>query len=284
MSGESRPGCTRLQRSRSAPFRITGRSLAPGLDAGPRGPTPPPDPPAPMDQPPVPDRPLLFLDYDGTLAPLVDDPAAAVPHPEIPDLLVALAAAHEVVIVTGRDLGALLGASMGAGPHLPAVGLHGAEEGLSDGTVEARAVDTHARALRALRLAVPALEGVVVEDKGAAFAVHYRHAPDREAAVEALEGWAAGVPDGLVPIWGKDVVELRAEGVSKGTAVARIAAAHPDRTPVYLGDDVTDEDAFRALQALRQPAVTVKVGEGETVAGHRLESVEAVVAYLRRFL
>ncbi len=123
-----------------------------------------------------------------------------------------------------------------------------------------------------------------MEDKGGAFAVHYRMAPDPDAARRALEAWADGVPDGLEPIWGKFVLELRPAGVSKGTAVARIAAEHPDRTPVYLGDDVTDEDAFRALQALRQPSVTVKVGEGETVAGHRLPDVEAVVAYLRGFL
>lgn len=230
---------------------------------------------------PVPARPLLFLDYDGTLAPIVDDPAHAVPHPAVPDLVAELGRRHEVVIVTGRDLAAL--ATL-LGGRTQAVGLHGAEEGWSDGTVEARATESHADALRHLRNAVPLGDGIVVEDKGAAFAVHYRAAPDPEAARAALETWVQAVPTGLVPIWGKRVVELRADGVSKGTAVARIATAHPDRTPVYLGDDVTDEDAFAALQALRQQTVTVKVGEGKTVAGHRLPDVEAVVAYLRRFL
>jgi len=233
--------------------------------------------------PPVPPCSLLFLDYDGTLAPVVDDPAAAEPHPAVPDLRAELAELHEVVVVTGRDLGAL-GRLLGPALRIRAVGLHGAEEGWTDGTIDARSVETHAEALRALRLALPDVEGVAIEDKGGTFAVHYRHAPDWEAARAALETWAEAVPHGLVPIWGKAVVELRAEGISKGTAVAALAAEHPDRTPVYLGDDVTDEDAFRALQALRQPAVTVKVGEGETVAGHRLPDVEAVVAYLRRFL
>ncbi len=232
--------------------------------------------------PPVPDRPLLFLDYDGTLAPIVDDPAAAGPHPEVPDLLVALAEAHPVVIVTGRAL-AMLGTFL-PGTRVRAVGLHGSEEGWTDGTVETRAGEEHADALRRLRDAVPEVEGVRVEPKGATFAVHYRHAPDWGAARAALETWAEDVPAGLTPIWGKAVVELRPDGVSKGTAVARIAAEHPDRTPVYLGDDVTDEDAFRALQALRQTTVTVKVGEGETAAGHRLPDVDAVVAYLRRYL
>lgn len=230
---------------------------------------------------PVPDRPLLFLDFDGTLAPIVADPAAAAPHPAVPDLLAALAEAHEVVVVTGRDLEAL-GRLLGV--RVRAVGLHGAERGWADGEVEQQAGSEHADLLRDLRAAVPEVDGVVVEDKGAAFAVHYRHAPDWDVARLALEQWAEVVPDGLTPIWGKAVVELRPAGVSKGTAVTEIAAAHPDRTPVYLGDDVTDEDAFVALQALRQPAVTVKVGEGETAAGHRLPDVEAVVAYLRRFV
>ena len=137
--------------------------------------------------------------------------------------------------------------------------------------------------MRALRAAVPDVAGVRVEDKGAAFAVHYRGAPDEGAARAALEAWAEAVPAGLVPIWGKAVVELRADGVSKGVAVAAIAAEHPGRTPVYLGDDVTDEDAFAALAALGRDAVTVKVGDGDTAAGWRLADVEAVVAYLRQF-
>lgn len=236
--------------------------------------------------PPVPDRPLLFLDYDGTLAPIVDDPAAAHPHADVPDLLAALVEAHPVVVVTGRDLaalGRLLVDGSGAPVAVRAVGLHGVEEG-RPGTVERRAGEEHQAALDRLRAAVPDEEGIRVEDKGAAFAVHYRHASDERAAREALEAWAADAPETLATIWGKAVVELRPADVSKGTAVAAIAAEHPDRTPVYLGDDVTDEDAFLALQALRQPAVTVKVGEGETAAGHRLPDVDAVVDYLRRFV
>ena len=232
---------------------------------------------------PVPDRPLLFLDFDGTLSPIVDDPAQAHPHPAVPDLLVALAEAHEVVVITGRALD-VVSRLLGGHVRVRAVGLHGAEEGWTDGTIEHRATESHAEALRRLRDAVPTDAGAWVKDKGAAFAVHYRTAPDPDAARAALERWAEAVPDGLVPIWGKAVVELRAEGVSKGTAVTRIAASHPDREPVYIGDDVTDEDAFRALQALRTPSITVKVGEGDTAAGHRLPDVEAVVAYLRRYL
>jgi trehalose 6-phosphate phosphatase len=186
------------------------------------------------------------------------------------------------VIVTGRDLASL--SRLLEGVRIRAVGLHGAETGWSDGTVDARATEAFSDVLQGLRADVPQLEGIRVEDKGRAFAVHYRHASDAEAARSALRTWASAVPDGLAAIWGKKVVELRAEDVSKGTAVVQIAAEHPGRTPVYLGDDVTDEDAFEALHSLRQPVVTIKVGEGETVAGHHLDSPNDVVAYLRGFL
>ncbi|MEP0547145.1 MAG: trehalose-phosphatase [Rhodothermales bacterium] len=234
-----------------------------------------------MTRPPHPDRPLLFLDYDGTLAPIVDDPAAARPHPAIPALLARLHARYPVVVVTGRHLDDLTGFFAPAPSPIRAVGLHGTQEGRLGETPRHTLSDEAAAALAALREKVPALDGLHVEDKGPAFAVHYRAVVDEAAALHRLRAWADGVPDALEPVWGKKVVELRPVGTSKGVAVRRIAAEHPDRTPVYLGDDVTDEDAFAVLDA---PAVTVKVGEGETAARYRLPDVDAVVDYLRGFL
>ncbi len=229
--------------------------------------------------PPRPGQPLFFLDYDGTLAPLVADPAQARPHPAVPVVLHLLALDHPVWLVTGRDLAAL--SRFLPNLRVRAVGLHGAEESRLGGPVRRPGLAEHGEALRRLRETVPDLPGVRVEDKGAAFAVHYRQAEDEAAAKAALHAWAAEAPEALEPIWGKKVVELRVRGISKGTAVARIAARHPKHTPVYLGDDVTDEDAFRALHATHPEAVTVKVGEGETAARYRLPDVDAVVAYLR---
>lgn len=232
--------------------------------------------------PPHPERPLLFLDYDGTLAPIVADPAAARPHPAVPDLLARLHARHPVVLVTGRHL-ADVAALFGEAPPVRGVGLHGTQTGTLGGALRHLLSDEAERALADLRARVPDADGVIVEDKGAAFAVHYRHAPDEAAALDRLRAWAAGVPDVLTPIWGKKVVELRPAATSKGTAVRTIAAEHPDRAPVYLGDDVTDEDAFAALAEF-ECAVSVKVGEGETAARYRLPDVDAVVAYLEGFL
>jgi len=231
--------------------------------------------------PPHPARPLLFLDYDGTLAPIVADPEAARPHPGVPALLGRLARRHPLWVVTGRDLAAL---ARLLPVEVDAVGLHGAEEGRLGGATTRPALERYAGVLSALKATVPRLPGVHVEEKGGAFAVHYRQAGDEPAARRALERWAAAAPEALEPIWGKKVVELRVRGLSKGTAVARLAAAHPDRTPVYLGDDVTDEDAFRALHAAHPDAVTVKVGAGETAARYRLPDVAAAVAYLEEFM
>lgn len=239
---------------------------------------PPADrPPPPADTPP---RPLLLLDYDGTLAPIVDDPAAAVPHPEVPGLLSRLAALHPVRVITGRGLEDLA-------PLLPvpveAVGLHGAQRGRLGDEPRLHMPGAALAALRSLRTSVPALDGVRVEDKGPSFALHYRGAADPDAVVRALRDWLEDAPETLHPVWGKMVLELRPAGVDKGRVVRDLAARHADRTPVYLGDDTTDEDAFRAL-ADDARAVTVKVGPGETAARFRLPDVDAVVAYLRRFV
>lgn len=233
-----------------------------------------------MPSPPVVDKPIFFIDYDGTLAPIVDDPEAAYPHPEVPELLKQLDAAYPLWIVTGRHLQAL--ESLLAMP-LRAIGLHGAQEGRIGRTMRRLMPDDAVEALRQLRQTAPTGDGVHVEEKDTAFALHYRAAEDEEEARTRIRVWADTVPDMLEAIWGKQVVELRPKGLNKGTAVKKITADFPERTPIYLGDDVTDEDAFRALHAL-DGAVTIKVGEGETAAHYRLDGPDAVVEYLRQYV
>ena len=229
---------------------------------------------------PVVDDPLFFLDYDGTLAPIVDDPDAAVPHPEVPDLLRALDDEYPVWIVTGRHLQAL---AQFLDQPLNAIGLHGAQEGRVGESARHLASEEAIEAMRRLRATVPEMEGLHVEEKDTAFAIHYRAAADEEEARQRINAWADTVPEMLDAIWGKDVMELRPKGLTKGTAVRRIAQQHPDRAPVYLGDDVTDEDAFEAL-AGRDEAVTVKIGSEDTAAQYRLEGPDEVVSYLRQYV
>lgn len=231
--------------------------------------------------PPVVENPLFFLDYDGTLAPIVDDPEAAVPHPEAPPLLRELDARYPLWIVTGRDLQAL---SSFLDQPFQAIGLHGAQRGTIGASVERLMPDEAAEGLARLRESVPLGEGIQVEEKDQSFAVHYRQARDRDAARQELEDWLEPLPKEFDAIWGKAVVELRPKGLTKGTAVRRVSEEHPDRTPVYLGDDVTDEDAFAALQNMDREAVTVKVGAGKTRAEARLSGPDAVVEYLRQYV
>ena len=230
--------------------------------------------------PEVPHRPLFLLDYDGTLAPIVEDPFEARPHPAVPALLRTLCAAHPLRVVTGRaleDLARLLPVPVDA------VGLHGAQEGRLGTHTRLRMPASSRDALRRLRDTVPAIDGVRVETKGPAFALHYRGAAEEDEVVGALRTWLEGAPASLEPVWGKKVLELRPVGIDKGRVAREISARYADRTPVYVGDDTTDEDAFRAL-AGDERAVTVKVGEGETAARYRVPDVDAVVAYLERFL
>jgi len=231
--------------------------------------------------PPVVDDPLFFLDYDGTLAPIVDDPEAAVPHPEAPDLLRELEAHHPLWIVTGRDLQAL--SSFLDRPYR-AIGLHGAQEGIVGRETNNLMSDEATEALHRFRTSVPSMDGLRVEEKEESFAVHYRGVDEEQEALARLNEWLDDLPEVLDAIWGKKVVELRPAGLTKGTAVRRIAEEHPDRGPVYLGDDVTDEDAFEALQAMDRTTVTVKIGDDDTRAADRLEGPDAVMQYLRQYV
>lgn len=230
--------------------------------------------------PPIAEKPLFFIDYDGTLAPIVDDPDEAYPHPEAPPLLEQLNERYPLWIVTGRHLQAL---EPLLDLPLRAIGLHGAQEGRIGGPIRRLTPDDAAEALRRLRQTVPTGDGVRVEEKDTAFAVHYRAAENEDEARERICTWADAVPDMLEAIWGKKVMELRPKGMSKGTAVHEIARDFPDRTPVYLGDDVTDEDAFGALEDAEK-ALTIKVGDGETKARYRLSGPDAVIDYLRQYI
>lgn len=228
-------------------------------------------------KPPVPEDPLFVLDYDGTLAEIADRPHLAAPHPEVPALLAELSRDQPVAILTGRgvaDLGTLLDV-----PGLRVIGVHGIESGSIGGDVQTLVPDAVLAELDGLRADLPDLEGLQVEDKAAAIALHYRNAPDPDAAEQELRSWSERVPEGLEALWGKRVLEIRPKGFDKGRATETLMAEHPGRTPVVIGDDTTDEEAFSAVPA----GVTIKVGPGETAARYRLDDVDAVVAYLTRF-
>ena len=222
------------------------------------------------------DAPLFLLDYDGTLAEIVDDPEAASPHPEVPALLAALHERYPVYLISGRSVASL--SRLLSVPGLHVVGVHGMEAGRLGEEAESLVAEGDLDALNTVREQLPGIPGLNAEDKGLAIALHYRKV-DAEGE-DALKTWAEMMPNTLDRLWGKKVLELRPHGYSKGRTAARLAAEHPQATPVFIGDDTTDEEAFEAIPQ----GLTVKVGEGDTQAQARLPDVAAVVGYLRRYL
>jgi trehalose 6-phosphate phosphatase len=225
-------------------------------------------------------RPLLLAsDYDGVLARLRDDPAAAVPEPGIPGLLARLAAVDgvTVAVVSGRGVEDLQQTSGFAGP-FRWVGSHGAE---FDGPLAGELRVARDELVDALSPLVDAVPGARLEVKPAAVAVHVRTAADPAAGRALLERAAAAGGPHHTPKPGKDVLELAVTDADKGTALLRLARELGATGVLYLGDDVTDEDAFRALGA---DGVGVKVGAGPTDAPHRVPDLDGVRALLEHLV
>jgi trehalose 6-phosphate phosphatase len=223
-------------------------------------------------------RPLLVAsDYDGVLARLRDEPSAAVPEPGVAEVLARLAAVDGVTValVSGRGVADLRTTSGLTGPYRW-VGSHGAEfDGPLTGELAARRDELAAR----LEPVVARTPGALLEVKPASVAVHVRPVRDRAAAAALLDDARAMADSSLTLKPGKDVLELAVTDADKGSAVLRLGAELGVQATLYLGDDVTDEDAFRALG---DSDVTVKVGAGETAAAHRVADPAAAVALLER--
>jgi trehalose 6-phosphate phosphatase len=223
-------------------------------------------------------RPLLVAsDYDGVLAPIVAEPSAAVPQPGVAEALARIAAADGVTValVSGRGVADLQGTSGLSGPYRW-VGSHGAEY---DGPLTGELAERRDAVARVLASLVEEVPGARLEVKPASVAVHVRQVRD-PAAGDALLARADALADpSLTRKPGKAVLELAVTDADKGTALRRLRDELGARGALYLGDDVTDEDGFRALA---DDDVTIKVGEGPTAARHRIADPAAVVEVLER--
>lgn len=225
----------------------------------------------------------LFLDLDGTLIEIAPTPDAVRPASHLGALLesAALHAGSALAIISGRsirDIDRIL-----APVALPAAGLHGLERRTAGGAYRPPPALPRFNELRAALGGFAAdRPGLLLEDKGATLALHYRARPELAAeAAAAVEAALGGARRGITVQRGKAVIELRPEGADKGAAVAAFMSEPPfaGRRPVFAGDDITDEAAFRAVRA--QGGVTLRVGgEADTAAEWRLANVEAVHAWL----
>ena len=213
---------------------------------------------------------LVACDYDGTLAPIVEDPNDAKPLPEAVAAVRSLASLPQttVAVVSGRALRDLAALSrLPSEVHL--VGSHGSE--FDVGFVQRLApelVELRTRLQSELTAIAATHKGVRLEAKPASIAVHTRGVEPTVAAAasDAVRSGPASWPDVHVTT-GKEVIELSVISTNKGTAIDALRTQLSASAVLFLGDDVTDENAFTQLHG---PDVGIKVGVGETAAHFRV--------------
>jgi len=234
---------------------------------------------------------MLFLDYDGTLSPIVPDPEAARLVDGAAEALELVAAACPVAILSGRDLADIRGRV-----NIPGIwyaGSHGFELTAPDGTYHCNDaaepfVPLLERAAADLRDSLAAIPGVRVEHKRFAVAVHYREVATEHVGEIVSTTHKLGQRAGLRVTSGRKLVELRPDlDWDKGTTLAWIRDridGSSDALPIYIGDDLTDEDAF---DAVRLDGIGIVVGHDEdgdrkTAARFRLRSPDQVREFIER--
>ncbi|HEX9905475.1 MAG TPA: trehalose-phosphatase [Propylenella sp.] len=236
-----------------------------------------------LHAPPVLDRKrhALFLDFDGTFVDFAPEPDAIALRPGSVDLLAAASRSLEgaLAVISGRriaDLDRFL-----APLELPASGVHGQEFRPAPGDFRLRPPSPQLeQARRRLGSAIAADDPLLVEDKGGALVLHFRKHPEERDRASALAAQAvAGLSD-LRAVEGHAIVEIRQRGVTKAAAIRLFMDHQPfsNRLPVFVGDDTTDEDGFRAVQ--NAGGFGIKVGGGETEAAFCLPGVTEVHAWL----
>lgn len=224
----------------------------------------------------------LFLDFDGTLVELADTPDSIVVEDDLPELLARLSRRLDgrLAIVSGRAVGDLERYLDCGG--IAVSGSHGVELRMAGGGAPTMAASVdldHVRA--AVERFAGDVPGLVVEEKPAGIAVHYRQAPKEADNVERFMSDLA-VQTGMALQHGKMVAELRPSGIDKGVAVRALMAEAPfaGARPIFIGDDVTDEHGFEAVKASGGHGILVGPAR-ETAAAYRLGDARAVAAWLR---
>lgn len=231
-------------------------------------------------------RYAFFFDVDGTLAAIQSRPEEVFIPDSVKASLSRLAKQSDgaLALVSGRPVSEL--DALVAPLRFPLAGVHGAERRDASGHIERLSLpdDVAASLSSLLSDAVAKMPDTQLETKGMAFALHYRRAPHYQQDILALaEEMTRRFPQ-LTLQPGKCVVELKPQGVNKGAAISVFMQQAPfaGRTPVFLGDDLTDEAGFDAVNAL--DGITIKIGEGSTSAGYRLPDVASVYHWLEKTL
>lgn len=228
----------------------------------------------------------LFLDIDGTLLEIAETPQGVHVPESLKLLLTKLSSRIDgaLALISGRGLADI--DRLFAPPKFCASGVHGCESRDAAGNVVKTTIDTGRLALARTEIAkfISQHEGLLLEDKGYGLALHFRRAPHLEAAVRRIADAACrqlGPQFALQS--GKCVFEIRPAECNKGAAIQAFMRQPPfaTRVPVFIGDDVTDEQGFAVVNALN--GISIKVGEGApTLARHRLNGVTEVIGWLEK--
>jgi trehalose 6-phosphate phosphatase len=182
---------------------------------------------------------LMAFDYDGTLAPIVDDPERAEMRPRTRELLRQVATKYRVAVITGRGRMDTLRFLEGI-PLLEIIGNHGAE---SRGTRPNPVIQRVADWRRGLEKTLNSMEGIVLEDKRYSLSIHYRQSPDKDAVSRIMR--LTEDLEGARRIGGKYVLNIvPSEAPGKGAALLRLCERFKIPRSVFIGDDDTDEDVF----------------------------------------
>lgn len=242
--------------------------------------------PPPPSAPPFDPNWAWFLDIDGTLLEIADRPEEVRVQPRDLKLLEDLrgAAGGALGLVSGRSLAVL--DELFRPLRLPAAGQHGAERRDARGEMhQLWPAPSLTRVFSRIARFAERHDGLVVEDKGRSVALHYRLAPRLADAAQAAVRQAAQEAGPAVEVQdGKMVFEVKPAGCDKGKAIAAFMREAPfaGRTPVFLGDDETDELGFRVVNRLG--GHSIKIGAGASAARWRLADPAEARAWLRAWL
>jgi trehalose-phosphatase len=226
-------------------------------------------------------RLAVVCDYDGTLAGLVNDPAQAAPDEGALRALERLDRSRYTMtcVLSGRayvDLNKFL---RGAAPRMR-IGSHGIEWGYPGVTLTHQQQAVHGQLARAISSLVGETTGLRCEVKPAGIAIHTRSVSPRVASLtlRAASETFGSLP-GVSVRYGSEVAEFMVVPANKGDAIRRLRREWPATAMLFIGDDLTDEDAFRALET---QDVGIKVGRGITHAQYRVEGTTCVANILER--